>query len=136
MLLEQGNMQKQNYNWLLALSINAWQKRDKPTADQGAPRPQLARVYAQAGHFVGTPTRAPNDLTASLFIWLLILYLSSAKKSANLISNRPFFCKLTNRQFFHTTNREPAWILAFAVMLGSAPPVPNQSPPHRCVANS
>jgi hypothetical protein len=69
--------------------VAAW--RQRVDNDQGAPRPLLSGVYAQAGTFNNAPATAANDipsaLLAVLFIWLWNCAIYRANLSGNCLNS-------------------------------------------------
>lgn len=109
-------MPDQQYTWLLALSIVAWQQppeRDHPEN----PAPALQDIYARAGTIQNAPARSSNDPAAMQF--------DRAKYRANLLILAFFLCKLNAARFFHPNRPKSPYPLAS----GRFRPIPNQTPP-------
>lgn len=90
-------MSKQQYAWLLALSmLKMQQDRD---ADQGCPfKFVVESVSGVSGRLKTTNQQAANEAAAALLISFVLLWLSSAIKSAKFVNRCPEFCKLTRRE--------------------------------------
>ncbi|WP_306603873.1 hypothetical protein [Azonexus sp.] len=94
--------------------VAAW--RQQVDNDQGAPRPLLSGVYAQAGTFNNAPATAANDipsaLRAVLFIWLWNCAINRANLSGNCL-NSSIPRQTTSAQNFSTHPAETRTIPAF-----------------------
>lgn len=78
-------MSKQEYTWLVALSVIAARgKSNDGGCDQEDPRPLMQAIYARAGSFSNAPAKAANDLAAALLVLLFILAWNCAKYRALL----------------------------------------------------
>ncbi|MEI7614103.1 MAG: hypothetical protein WCK63_14470 [Betaproteobacteria bacterium] len=92
-------MPKQQYTWLLALSMIVSQQENDD--DQGKPiSTEMRDVTGVAGQLRHHNHQAANELMAALFIYLLLFVLSSAINCAKYGNSGSLFCKLTHRRFF------------------------------------
>lgn len=107
-------MSKQQYQWLAVMAMMAARRTDSETDQEEGTRLILRNIIAQAGTFENAPTKSANDLTAALFILLLVWWWNCAKNRAKLVNPSAVSRKLTRGRFLEAIPADPAWLLASA----------------------
>jgi len=108
----------QQSTWIIA-TVSMWRrsndfKEDDPNSTDPYPL-KMGAVEGTSGRFETYDRRAANELTAALFIFLLIWVWNCANYRAKMVNRGSVSCKLTRREFSGAFPLVPAWLLPYRV---------------------